>query len=84
MIGFVILPQNAGKRCRAAWRPFDCDFEILLAVISVPEMLGSALVVGSVSYGYAEPMFAVGVLFLAMSLVAVACIRQHSSNVGLG
>ena len=39
-----------------------------LAVISVPEMLGIAMEVGSNSFRYAEPMVAVGIIFLILAL----------------
>lgn len=39
-----------------------------LAVIAVPEMLGIALEVGANSFRYAEPMVAVGIIFLILAL----------------
>ena len=43
-----------------------------LAVIAVPEMLGIALEVGADSFRYAEPMIAVGIIFLILAV----CINQ--------
>lgn len=39
-----------------------------LAVIAVPEMLGLAMEIGSNSFRYAEPMVAVGIIFLILAL----------------
>ncbi len=39
-----------------------------LAVIAVPEMLGIALEVGADSFRYAEPMIAVGIIFLILAV----------------
>lgn len=56
----------------------------LLAVIAVPEMLGSAFDVASETYRYAEPMFVAGILFLVLSLVAVALVGRLERRLGLG
>ena len=51
-----------------------------LAVISVPEMLGIAMEVGSNSFRYAEPMVAVGIIFLILALCInyfVRLLEQH-------
>lgn len=55
----------------------------LLAVIAVPEILGNAFDVASTTYRYAEPMFVTGVLFLALSLLIVACIGRFEKRLGL-
>ncbi|MEI2417035.1 amino acid ABC transporter permease [Orrella sp. JC864] len=47
-----------------------------LAVIAVPEMLGIALEVGSDSFRYAEPMVAVGVIFLILALAISQLVRR--------
>ncbi|OBQ86460.1 ABC transporter [Mesorhizobium sp. WSM3873] len=54
-----------------------------LAVIAVPEMLGSAFDVSSATYRYAEPMAVAGVLFLALALIAVALVTQLERRLGL-
>ncbi|RUW49841.1 amino acid ABC transporter permease [Mesorhizobium sp. M1A.F.Ca.ET.072.01.1.1] len=54
-----------------------------LAVISVPEMLGSAFDVSSATYRYAEPMAVAGLLFLALALIAVALVSQLECRLGL-
>ncbi|OAF18795.1 ectoine/hydroxyectoine ABC transporter permease subunit EhuD [Bradyrhizobium neotropicale] len=85
MIRFVILPQML-RNVAAPLGAYSISIlksTPLLAVISVPELLGSALDVASDTYRYAEPMFDVGVLFLAMSLVAVAGITQLERRLGL-
>ncbi|WOH80341.1 amino acid ABC transporter permease [Bradyrhizobium sp. BEA-2-5] len=84
-IGFVILPQML-RNVAAPLGAYSISIlksTPLLAVISVPEMLGSALDVASDTYRYAEPMFVAGILFLAMSLVAVFCISQLELRLGL-
>ncbi|RWC99714.1 MAG: ectoine/hydroxyectoine ABC transporter permease subunit EhuD [Mesorhizobium sp.] len=55
----------------------------LLAVIAVPEMLGSAFDVASETYRYAEPMLVVGVLFLILALIAVALVTRLERRLGL-
>lgn len=54
-----------------------------LAVIAVPEILGSAMDVAGEHYRYAEPMFVVGVLFLTLALIAVALVGQLERRLGL-
>jgi len=56
----------------------------LLAVIAVPELLGSAFDVASTTYRYAEPMFDVGILFLILAVIAVAVIGRVEKRLGLG
>lgn len=85
VIRFVVLPQML-RNVAAPLGAYSISIlksTPLLAVISVPELLGSALDVASDSYRYAEPMFDVGVVFLAMSLIAVACISQLERRLGL-
>lgn len=55
----------------------------LLAVIAVPEMLGSAFDVASETYRYAEPMLVVGVLFLILALFAVSLVTRLERRLGL-
>ncbi|WP_375779115.1 ectoine/hydroxyectoine ABC transporter permease subunit EhuD [Bradyrhizobium sp. ma5] len=55
----------------------------LLAVIAVPEMLGSAFDVASDTYRYAEPMLVAGVLFLILALIAVAFVTLVERRLGL-
>lgn len=47
-----------------------------LAVVAVHEMLGAALDVGSDTFRYAEPMVAVGAVFLALALVLAFLVRR--------
>ena len=47
-----------------------------LAVLAVPEMLGSAFDVASESYRYAEPVLVAGVLFLALALTVAELVRR--------
>ncbi len=46
-----------------------------LAVISVPEMLGLALEVGSNSFRYAEPVVVVGAIFLILAVAIGQLVR---------
>ncbi|OZI30732.1 ectoine/hydroxyectoine ABC transporter permease subunit EhuD [Bordetella genomosp. 10] len=46
-----------------------------LAVISVPEMLGLAMEVGSDTFRYAEPMVSVGVIFLILAVAMAQAVR---------
>lgn len=46
-----------------------------LAVISVHEMLGAALDIGSESFRYPEPMIAVGIIFLCLALIIAQAVR---------
>ncbi|MET4037924.1 MULTISPECIES: ectoine/hydroxyectoine ABC transporter permease subunit EhuD [unclassified Bradyrhizobium] len=55
----------------------------LLSVIAVPEMQSSALDVASETYRYAEPMVVSGILFLVMSLMAVAFVTRLERRLGL-
>ncbi|ASP87134.1 amino acid ABC transporter permease [Sinorhizobium meliloti] len=55
----------------------------LLAVIAVPEMLGSAFDVASDTYRYAEPMFVVGILFLILALIAAFLVGTLERRLGL-
>lgn len=55
----------------------------LLAVIAVPEMLGSALDVASDTYRYAEPMFVAGILFLILALIAALLVAVLERRLGV-
>ncbi|RKT10797.1 polar amino acid transport system permease protein [Paraburkholderia sp. RAU2J] len=55
-----------------------------LAVIAVPEMLGSAMDVASETYRYAEPMLVAGVLFLVLALGAVGLVGKAERYLGVG
>ncbi|CAD6563393.1 ectoine/hydroxyectoine ABC transporter permease subunit EhuD [Paraburkholderia sabiae] len=48
----------------------------VLAVLAVPEMLGSALDIASDTYRYAEPMLVAGVLFLTLALVVTYLVKR--------
>lgn len=73
----VVLPQML----RAVAAPMGNYFVSLLkatpylAVISVPEMLGAALDIGSQTFRYPEPMIAVGLIFLALALLIAQAVR---------
>ncbi|NTY38051.1 ectoine/hydroxyectoine ABC transporter permease subunit EhuD [Burkholderia diffusa] len=48
----------------------------LLSAITVLELMNEAKILANTDYRYFEPMTLVGLLFLIISLLAVACIRQ--------
>ncbi|MBS7703750.1 amino acid ABC transporter permease [Chelatococcus asaccharovorans] len=54
-----------------------------LAVLAVPEMLGSAFDVASETYRYAEPMFVAGILFLCLALIAVTLVNWLERYLGV-
>jgi polar amino acid transport system permease protein len=76
-IVFVIAPQML----RNIAAPMGAYFVSILkatpylAVIAVPDMLGSAFDVASETYRYAEPMLVAGILFLALALVATTLVH---------
>lgn len=55
----------------------------ILAVLAVPEMLGSAMDVASETYRYAEPVFVAGILFLMLALVAVTLVGYVERLLGV-
>ncbi|WP_315806782.1 MULTISPECIES: ectoine/hydroxyectoine ABC transporter permease subunit EhuD [unclassified Bradyrhizobium] len=73
----VIVPQML----RAVAAPIGNYFVSVLkatpylAVISVHEMLGAALDIGSESFRYPEPMIAVGIIFLGLALIIAQAVR---------
>jgi polar amino acid transport system permease protein len=54
-----------------------------LAVIAVPEILGSAFDIAAETYRYAEPMFVAGVVFLVLALIAVAAVARLERILGV-
>ncbi|MEM5461097.1 ectoine/hydroxyectoine ABC transporter permease subunit EhuD [Paraburkholderia phytofirmans] len=54
-----------------------------LAVLAVPEMLGSAFDVASDTYRYAEPMLVAGVLFLTLALVVTYFVKRLETRLML-
>lgn len=66
----VILPQMLRNVAAPMGNYFVSALKATpyLAVIAVPEMLGIALEVGANSFRYAEPMVAVGIIFLILAL----------------
>jgi polar amino acid transport system permease protein len=77
-IVFVVLPQML----RNIAAPMGSYFVSILkatpylAVLAVPEMLGSAFDVASDTYRYAEPMFVAGVLFLALAVTVAFFVHK--------
>ncbi|WP_159587941.1 ectoine/hydroxyectoine ABC transporter permease subunit EhuD [Chelativorans xinjiangense] len=77
-IVFVITPQML----RNIAAPMGSYFVSILkatpylAVIAVPEMLGSAFDVASETYRYAEPMLVAGILFLILALTVAQLVQR--------
>jgi len=73
----VILPQMLRNVAAPMGNYFVSALKATpyLAVIAVPEMLGIAMEVGSNSFRYAEPMVAVGVIFLTLALCISYVVR---------
>ncbi|MBO1112623.1 ectoine/hydroxyectoine ABC transporter permease subunit EhuD [Bordetella petrii] len=74
----VILPQMLRNVAAPMGNYFVSALKATpyLAVIAVPEMLGLAMEVGANSFRYAEPMVAVGIIFLILALGINFLVRQ--------
>lgn len=74
----VILPQAVPRVLPALGNYAIAMFKEtpLLAVLTLVEVLGAARIVGSETGRYLEPMTLVGVLFLAVSLLAAYGLRR--------
>jgi polar amino acid transport system permease protein len=74
---FVIAPQMLRNVAAPMGNYFISALKATpyLAVISVPEMLGLALEVGSNSFRYAEPVVVVGVIFLILAVAIGQLVR---------
>lgn len=74
----VILPQMLRNVAAPMGNYFVSALKATpyLAVIAVPEMLGLAMEVGSNSFRYAEPMVAVGVIFLILAVGITQLVRR--------
>jgi polar amino acid transport system permease protein len=78
----VILPQAVPPTLPALGNYFIAMFKDtpILATIGVHELLGAALREATDSYRYYEPLALVGVIFLALSLVAAAFLRRLEAS----
>jgi len=74
----VILPQMLRNVAAPMGNYFVSALKATpyLAVIAVPEMLGLAMEAGANSFRYAEPMVAVGIIFLILALGINFLVRQ--------
>ncbi|RWM38715.1 ABC transporter permease subunit [Mesorhizobium sp.] len=84
-VAFVIAPQML-RNVAAPLGAFSVSIlksTPLLAVLGVPEMLGSALDVAAETYRYAEPTVVSGILFLILALIAVGFIGRLERLLGL-
>ena len=74
----VILPQMLRNVAAPMGNYFVSALKATpyLAVIAVPEMLGLAMEVGANSFRYAEPMVAVGIIFLILALGINLIVRK--------
>lgn len=77
LMWFVIAPQMLRNVAAPMGNYFISALKATpyLAVISVQEMLGLALEVGSNSFRYAEPMVAVGAIFLILAVAIGQLVR---------
>src|SRR5699024_7728572 len=78
VIFFVLLPQMLRNIAAPMGNYFISVLKATpyLAVIAVPEMLGSALDIGSDTFRYAEPMLIVGAIFLALAVTLAQLVRR--------
>ena len=74
---FVILPQMLRNIAAPMGNYFVSALKATpyLAVISVPEMFGLAMEVGSDTFRYAEPVIAVGIIFLVLAVSIAQLVR---------
>lgn len=74
---FVVAPQMLRNVAAPMGNYFISALKATpyLAVISVPEMLGLALEVGSNSFRYAEPVVVVGAIFLVLAVAIGQLVR---------
>ena len=81
----VILPQMLRNVAAPMGNYFVSALKATpyLAVIAVPEMLGIALEVGANSFRYAEPMVAVGIIFLILALGVNYLVRRMERRLQL-
>ncbi|MCG8509456.1 MAG: amino acid ABC transporter permease [Rhodospirillales bacterium] len=84
---FVITPQMLRNIAAPMGNYFVSVLKATpyLAVIAVPEMLGSALDIGSDTFRYAEPILVVGIIFLALAVTIAQLVkametRLHASS----
>jgi polar amino acid transport system permease protein len=77
VMAFVIAPQMLRNVAAPMGNYFISALKATpyLAVISVPEMLGLALEVGSNSFRYAEPVVVVGAIFLILAVAIGQLVR---------
>jgi polar amino acid transport system permease protein len=77
LMWFVIAPQMLRNVAAPMGNYFISALKATpyLAVISVPEMLGLALEVGSDSFRYAEPVVVVGAIFLILAVAIGQLVR---------
>lgn len=74
-IAFVLAPQMLRNIAAPLGNYFVSILKATpyLAVIAVPEMLGSAFDIASETYRYAEPLSAAGAVFLLLALLVAQC-----------
>src|SRR5690606_18382470 len=74
---FVILPQMLRNIAAPMGNYFVSALKATpyLAVISVPEMFGLAMEIGSDTFRYAEPTVAVGIIFLILAVSIAQLVR---------
>lgn len=77
-LAFVLAPQMLRNVAAPVGNYFVSILKATpyLAVIAVPEMLGSALDIASDTYRYAEPLAVVGVLFFFLALAIAQLVKR--------
>lgn len=80
----VVLPQAVPPMLPTLGNRFVALFKDtpLLSAITLVEMLQAAKIIGSESFRYLEPMTLVGLLFLALSIVASYGVERLERRVG--
>jgi polar amino acid transport system permease protein len=80
----VILPQAVPPVVPAMGNYLIAMFKDtpMLSAITVLELLQTAKIIGSESFRYLEPLTMVGILFLALSLLASAGVRWTERHLG--
>jgi polar amino acid transport system permease protein len=77
VVSFILAPQMLSNVAAPVGNHFVSILKATpyLAVIAVPEMLGSALDIASNTYRYAEPLTVVGIVFLVLALAIAQGVK---------
>lgn len=77
-VAFVLAPQMLRNIAAPMGNYFVSNLKATpyLAVIAVPEMLGSAFDIASDTYRYAEPLTVAGIIFLLLALAIAQAVKR--------